>query len=206
MSEALTYDSLVSDIETYAERSDEPFLSQIPRFIMLAENRLSSEAKPLGFLRVVNGTLNSTTLAKPDRWRRTKSFSILDGNERKYLLSREYEYCRIFWPIISATSVPRFYADYDYEHFFIVPTPATGYDFELAYYERPQPLSDANQTNWTTQYAPQLLFYACMIEAMPFLKTSERIAEFQGLYDRALSAINGEDAQRVDDNASKRSA
>jgi hypothetical protein len=37
------------------------------------------------------------------------------------------------------------------------------------------------------------------MEAMPFLKTSERIPEFQGLYDRALQAITKEDASRIVD-------
>jgi len=66
------------------------------------------------------------------------------------------------------------------------------YSFELQYYERPEPLSESNQTNWTTQYAPQLLLYGALMEAMPFLKTSERIAEFQALYDRALAAVTKE--------------
>ena len=35
--EALTYDSLVSDVQVYSERSDDVFVNQIPRFIMLAE-------------------------------------------------------------------------------------------------------------------------------------------------------------------------
>lgn len=202
--QALTYDSLVTDIETYCERDDEPFLTQVPRFIMMAENRIASEAKPLGFQRTVTGTMSTNVLAKPERWRMTKSFSILNGPERLYLFSRSYEYCRTFAPTSGVTGIPRYYADYDYEHFFIAPTPDASYDFELQYYERPEPLSDTNQTNWNTQYAPQVLLYACLIEAMPFLKTSERIPEFQGLYDRALSAVVGEDQQRVTDSAEQR--
>lgn len=201
---AMTYTSLVADITNYAERSDATFTDQIPRFVMMAENRLASEAKPLGFVRVATGTINSATMAKPARWRKTKSFSILVSSERRFLFDRGYEYCRSYWPTAATTGVPRFYADYDYEHFFIVPTPATTYDFELSYYERPEPLSTENETNWTTQYAPQLLLYASLLEAMPFLKTSERTAEFQGLYDRALAAINGEDQSRAEDSAMKK--
>jgi len=39
MAEGMTYDSLVSDVELYAERHDAEFIDQIPRFIMMAENR-----------------------------------------------------------------------------------------------------------------------------------------------------------------------
>jgi hypothetical protein len=197
---AMTYDGLKADIQTYAERNDSPFIDQIPQFIALAENRLSSEVKPLGFLRVVSGNINSNTLAKPVRWRRTRSFSVVAGNgERKYLFLRSYEYCRTYAPGPAFAGTPRYYADYDYEHFYIAPNPDLVYNFELSYYERPTPLSDAVQTSWTTQYAPQLLLYASLLEAQPFLKTSERIAEFQALYDRALQALMKEDSERTMD-------
>ena len=202
---AMTYNSLVQDLQDYCERSDEPFENQIPRFIMLAENRIASESKPLGFLRVMGGTLNGNVLVKPVRWRKTRSFSLLIGAERKYLYERGYEFCRSYWPDSSKVDVPYYYADYDYEHFFIAPTPDLQYAFELQYYERPEPLSTVNQTNWTTQYAPQLLTYATLMEAMPFLKTSERIPEFQALYDRALAAIVKEDQSRSIDAAAFRS-
>lgn len=201
MTAVTTYDSLKADISTYAERNDAPFINQIPQFIALAENRLALEVKPLGFLRVVNGTLGQPVLDKPSRWRRTKNFSITSGGERIFLFERSYEYCRVFSG--GATSgIPRYYADYDYEHFYITPTPVSPVPFELSYYERPDPLSDANQTNWTTRYAPQLLLYASLLEAQPFLKTSERIAEFQALYDRALQGIIKEDQERAIDASS----
>lgn len=195
---AMTYDSLVNDIQVYCERDDQPFVDQIPRFIMLTENRIAMEDKPLGFQRVVSGTLNGNTLVKPSRWRRSKSLSIINAGQREYLYLRSYEYCRTFAPD-SSVGVPRYYADYDYEHFFIAVTPDKNYSFELMYYERPEPLSTVNQTSWTTQYAPQLLLYGALMEAMPFLKTSERIPEFQSLYDRALQSLIKEDSERVID-------
>ncbi len=205
MSSVMTYDLLIEDVKSYCEREDDPFLAQIPRFIGMAENRIASESKPLGFVRTVAGSLAGTTLAKPVRWRKTKSFSILVGDQRVYLKERSYEYLRALWPSASLEATPELYADYDFEHFLIAPTPDTAYQFELQYWERPEPLSLNNQTNWITQYAPQLLLYGTLIEAMPFLKTSERIAEFQGLYDRALKAIITEDSDRAVDHAGIRS-
>lgn len=202
---AMTYDSLVQDLINYCERSDQPFINQVPRFIMMAENRIASENKPLGFLRTVTGNLNGVILAKPNRWRKTKSFSITVTGQRKYLYERGYEYCRAYWPDEALEAEPVYYADYDYEHFLIAPSPDAQYSFELQYYERPEPLSSTNQTNWTTQYAPQIILYASLMEAMPFLKTSERIPEFQGLYDRAMTSVVKEDQERVVDAAASRS-
>jgi len=200
MPAAMTYDSLLQDLQDYCERDDNPFLAQLPRFVMMAENRIASESKPFGFMRTVSGNLSQNVLAKPVRWRKTKSFSLLVGADRKYLYERGYEYVRSYWPNSTLTGEPYYYCDYDYEHFFIAPTPDMNYMFELQYYERPEPLSASNQTNWLTQYAPQILLYACLMEAMPFLKTSERIQEFQGLYTQALSAIIKEDGERASDS------
>lgn len=197
MAEALTYASLLSDVQTYCERSDAPFVTQIPRFVMMAENRLASEVRGLGFQRYVTGTLNSNTVPKPERWRETVSFNITTASGRVFLQQRTYDYCRSFAPDPALTGEPRYYADYSYEHYLIVPTPSAEYAFELAYYERPEPLSDANQTSWTTQYAPQLLLYATLLEAQPFLKRPDTAQQWQALYDRALQGIAQETSRRV---------
>ena len=197
MAEALTYNSLLSDVQVYAERDDTPFVTQIPRFIMMCENRLASEVRGLGIQRYVNTTLSGATLAKPERWRETVSINLTVAGGRRFLQPRTYDYCRDFAPDPSLTGTPRYYADYEYEHFLFVPTPDAQYAMELAYYERPEPLSDSNQTNWFTQYAPQLLLYGTLLEAQPFLKRPERIAEFQALYDRALQGIAQETSRRI---------
>jgi hypothetical protein len=204
---ALTYDSLLDDLSTYAERADAPFTDQRERFVMLAENRIASEVKGLGFKKFVTGTftVSNPVIVKPVRWRETESFSYLSGTSRVFLKLRSLEYCRTYWPDSTLSSTtPKYYSDYDFEHFYLAGTPALASSFELGYFERPVPLSTAVQTNWTTEYAPQLLLYACLLEAQPWLKLPERIPEFQAMYDRAVSGITHEDNQRVTDAESNR--
>jgi hypothetical protein len=197
MAEALTYASLLTDVQAYAERSDDPFITQIPRFVMMCENKLATEVRGLGLQKYVTGTLSGSTLPKPERWRETVSFNITVNNQRVFLQNRSYDYCRTFASNPALTGVPRYYADYEYEHFLIVATPDDNYAFELAYYERPEPLSDSNQTNWLTQYAPQLLLFGTLLEAQPFLKRPELMQQYQALYDRALQGIAQESSRRV---------
>lgn len=203
MPEALTYSSLVSDVQLYAERNDVPFTNQIPRFIMLAENRIASEIHGLGYLRAVTFDLTDgdSTYEKPARWRETVSLSLTSGTQRRNMYPRQYSYLRSYWPDASLKDEPMFYSDYDYEHWLIVPTPNATYTAEVMYHERPLPLSDENQTNWTTQYAPQLLLYATLLEAQPFLKRAERIQEFQALFDRAAEALQKENGIRQTDRS-----
>ena len=100
--------------------------------------------------------------------------------------------------------VPRYYADYDFEHFYLAGTPDADLDFELTYYERPEPLSGINETNWYTQYSPDTLLYACLLEAQPWLKLDGRTQQFQALYDRSLQMLGNESMRRMSDNTQTR--
>jgi hypothetical protein len=115
------------------------------------------------------------------------------------VLLRKYEYLRNYWPDATDTDVPLYYADYDYTHWLIAPTPAAAYPFEVVYYERPQPLDSSNQTNWFTEYAPQALLYGSLLQAMPFLKNDNRVGMWKALYDESIATLKAEDVQRTGD-------
>lgn len=214
MSTTMTFTSLKEDVRRYLERgatlaSDAVVYEQIPRLINMAERRIARELKVQGFINVVTGTLSSgsSVLPKPDRWRDTISINIGTGatqNNRKFLFSRDYEYLRSYWPNALDTDEPVFYSDYDYSHWLIAPTPNADYPFEILYYELPPLLDDETQTNWMTEYAPQLLLYGALLEATPFLKNDERIPVWQNMYDRSAAMLNGEDLAKILDRSAVR--
>jgi hypothetical protein len=214
MATTMTFTTLQQDVRRYLERgttyaSDPVVFEQIPRLINLAERRIARELKVQGFINVVSGTLQSgvAVYSKPDRWRDTVSINIGTGannNTRTVLFARAYEYLLSYWPDRTATAQPIFYSDYDYTHWLIAPTPNADYPFEVLYYELPPLLDDAVQTNWLTDYAPQLLLYGTLLEATPFLKNDERIPVWQNMYDRAASMLNGEDLAKILDRSAVR--
>lgn len=171
--------------------------------------------------------------AKPDRWRLTASMSFggsgpgplailtadstvtvdanitVDGaqptfNFRSFLFARSLEYCQTYWPDQSQTGPPQFYADYDYGHWLISPTPDQAYPWAVNSYLMPALLDTNNQTNWLTEFCPNLLLYRTLLECTPFLKNDERIAVWQGFYKEELDAINQEDLQKAADRTFKR--
>jgi hypothetical protein len=214
MATTMTFTTLQEDVRRYLERgnsyaSDPVVYEQIPRLINLAERRISRELKIQGFINVVTGTLavGQSVYPKPDRWRDTVSVNIGTGaqnNTRKVVFSRAYEYLLSYWPDRTATEEPIFYSDYDYDHWLIAPTPDAEYPFEILYYEIPPLLDDVVQTNWLTEYAPQLLLYGTLLEATPFLKNDERIPVWQQMYDRAAAMLNGEDLAKILDRSAVR--
>jgi hypothetical protein len=210
----MTFSELQSDVRNYLERGysavlDPIVFEQIPRLITLAERRITADLKLQGFIVAVTSTMQAgvAVYPKPDRWRETVSVNFGTGasnNTRKPLFARSYEYIRNYWPDDSETDQPKFYADYDYKHWIVAPTPDDAYPFEVMYYELPALLSTENQTNWLTEYAPQLLLYGTLLEATPFLKNDERIAVWQGFYDRSLAALGREDIKKITDRATVR--
>jgi hypothetical protein len=197
----MTYDSLTENIQSYLERSDTATLEKIPLFIMLAEQVIASEIKFLGNLTVNTSAMviGQFTIDKPARWHKTVSMNVTVGGVRQPVLLRKYEYLREYWPNQTATDTPLYYADYDYTHWLIAPTPDQAYSFEVLYYERVQPLDSTNQTNWFTIYAPQALLYGSLLQAMPFLKNDERTPMWQAQYSAIMQTLKAEDVSRIAD-------
>ena len=199
--EVMTYDSLVDDISTYLERTDQATLEKIPTFIMLAEQILAMDIKFLGNIKVAESTMTQSdpVIAKPARWRKTVSMNVTVAGEKFPVFLRKYEYLREYWPEATQTDVPKFYCDYDYDHWLVAPTPADDYAYEVLYYERVQPLDSSNQTNWFTQNAPQAMLYGTLPQAMPFLKNDERIPMWQAQYTQVVQTLKVEDLSRIGD-------
>jgi hypothetical protein len=206
MPAGMTYSSLVSDLENYLQRQDALVIAQIPRFIMLAQQRIPREMKLLGFRTEVQGLFDGNAasngiVAKPSDWRQTIAMWVGTGagnNTFSPVFERTLEYIRTTYPTPPA-GIPRFYGDEDYQHWLVAPFPAINTPFRVAYYGVGALLDNTTQTNWLTQYAPDLLLYACLLEAIPFVKVDERIPVWQGLYTNAKTALQAQEVEGVYD-------
>lgn len=222
----MNYQELVTQIQAYANRPalDIRFTAAIPYFIDLGQQRIWREAKDIGFEKVTQGgkfTSGSAILAKPADWNKTISL-IYGSTESAFantvtLYLRTYEFCRSYWPNANNSSgdnPPLFYADHQrdlnsdtgtaYDGFFISPTPDKDYAYQLVYLRNPNLITVDNNENFLTQRYPDLLFYACFLEALSYLKNDERIPVFESLYNRALQSPNNETKERYTDRTSKR--
>jgi len=195
----LTYDNLITTVEQYLERNDAAVVNQIPTFITLCEFELAQQIKTLGQQVVVESVMNAGNpiIAKPARWRKTVSMNVTVNNVPNPILLRKYEYL-LNYNSGTAAGQPLYYADYDYGHWLVSPTPDQSYPFEVLYYERLNPLSSTNQTNWATQNAPNAVIFGTLLQAMPFLKNDQRQI-FQQKYTEAIQLLSNEDKTRLAD-------
>lgn len=229
MATSMTFNSLITDLRAYLERGDgttDPTVyNQLPRLINLAERAITRKLKVIGMEIPVLAQLtpNQFTYGKPNGWRRTVSMNFgastlvpqnqvywfppgtnLTNNTRTPIFPRSYEYCRTYWPDQTQVTQPKFYADYDYQHWLIAPTPNANYPWEIVYYGLPQLLDASNQTNFWANFCPEVLLYRSLLECAPFLKDDARIQTWRAMYEEAAGGVNQEDLERVADRAAVR--
>ena len=199
----MTYDSLTSTVLQYLERSDAAVVEAIPTFITLCEFEIAQYIKTLGQMEVVDANMNigNPVIAKPARWRKTVSMTLSNAGSKQPILLRKLEYLNAYAQDVTATGVPLYYADYDFEHWIVAPTPNQAYAFEALCYTRLQPLSSAYQTNWLTQNAPNAMLFGTLKQTAPFLKNDARLALWKQMFDEALAALKTEDTLRVADRS-----
>jgi hypothetical protein len=210
----MTYNSLVNEIQSYLQRVDATTIARIPTFITLAENKACLDIKNLGFEQYVNGTFipgvnGGAVIQKPGRWRRTISFNFGTGEDnatRNVLRPMRYEFLLNYWPDRNLMGVPEYYADYGFSHWLIAPTPDDAYPFEIAYMELLEPLSVNVQTNWLTNYAPQVLLFGSLLQAQAFVRNMEMVPLWQQWYDQGVAGLNQQDAERINDRSTKADA
>lgn len=206
----MDYNSLRLEIQNYANRTDDFFISQIPGFINKAMNRIYSEADSIGFEIVVrdNLVINNTSLAKPANWKETISLSLTDDRVNPPIISfvepRSLEFCQTYWPQPTATRKPTFVADMlAYDSFYFAPTPDYAYPFQLIY--RGLPLfNEQNPVNFLTFRYESLLLYASLFEMLLWLKNDERIATVETSFNRALQDVNKDRKGQITDRTSQR--
>ena len=70
---------------------------------------------------------------------------------------------------------------------YLAPTPDANYQYIIHYNKLPQALSGSNTTTYVSQYFPQGLLYACLVEAFTFLKgPTDMLTLYDGKYKQEL--------------------
>lgn len=210
-----TYNQLLADVQQWLQRNDADVIAQIPTFVRLAEQQIARDCKNIGLTKFVisspllNGggfTPGNAVVPKPTGWRRPLSFSCYVDNQTRLLELRAIEFLEMYWPNDNLTGIPAYYADYGIDYIKVAPTPDLNYPFKISYLELPQPLTENNQTNWMTDYIPDILLFCTLMNSMPYVKNDERLPVWKQEYADKIAALNNQDTQRILDKGSNREA
>ena len=171
---AFTFTTLKTAIQDYTQNTESTFVSQLPRFILNAEERLLKEVQLEVFRKNSQGTAASGNkfLSKPSDYLSTFSLSVIDSNVQTFLLLKHPTFLQDFTPnAVSTTGAPQYYANWDEDTFLLAPTPDSSYTMELHYFFRPISITTSGDgTSWLGTNAELCLLYGSLCEAYLFMK------------------------------------
>ena len=185
------YAQLQATIASYLARTD--LTDQIPEFIRLAQDRLSRDLRIRQTLKVATTTTTAgdATVELPADFVAMKDLHISSTDPIQTVI---FQSTSNFFRNTRATTngLPTFYTLLGSE-FQFAPIPDTEYTLKMVYYHKPPYLSDTVSSNLWLANTPDLLLYAALGEAEPFLMNDERINTWAALYDRGVNALTKSD-------------
>jgi len=188
------YSQLQATLADYLARTD--LSTSIPEFIRLAEDRLSRDLRIRRTLKVATTTttVGDSTVELPADFVAMKDLHISSQDPVQTITFQSVS--NFFRNSRSTTSgLPTFYTLLGAE-FQFAPIPDSNYTLKMVYHYKPDYLSDTNTSNLWLANTPDLLLYAALGEAEPFLMNDERIATWSAMYDRGVNSL-----QKSDDEA-----
>lgn len=187
-----TYSDLQTSIANYLARTD--LTTQIPDFIKFAEIRLRRELRIRQMMSsaTLTATANVATIAIPSDFLEARDF-VVNGNPvtplnyvSPALFSRNSRGADTGKPLDYTVLASTFKFG---------PYPDSAYTLTLTYYAAPDFLSDSNTTNTFLTTCPDVLLYASLIEAEPYLMNDARINTWGTMFDRSIAALIKSDEQ-----------
>jgi hypothetical protein len=185
------YTTLQATIANYLARSD--LTATIPEFIRLAEDRLARDLRIRPMLKVVTTTTTASdgTVEIPADFLAMKDLHISSSNP---IQTVTFQSTSNFFRNTRATAsgLPVFYTALGQE-FRFAPIPDAAYTLQMLYYYKPAYMSSTVSSNLWLANTPDLLLYASLGEAEPFLMNDERLATWSAMYDRGVNALTKSD-------------
>ena len=192
---SFTYLQLKTAIQDYTENNETTFVTNLPVFIRLAEERILKNVQ-LSFFRknaIATITLGSQYFACPSDFLAPFSLSFRSTDEKKVFVDfKDPSFLQTYTPNSATEGVPKYYSIFDIENFLIAPSPNASYTGELHYYYRPQSLTAGSDssTTWLSINAEIALLYGSLVEAYTFMKGEQDVmAMYNQKFQEALFGI-----------------
>jgi hypothetical protein len=214
-----TYATISSNIKSYTEVDANVFTQAVlDDFIMLAENRINVDL-PMDADRFVqegqfvadDNTINNPAGALFVRGVEVFPSTTVTTEQGTWLEKRDQTFLSEYVGRLTGpegpntgqdvTGVPKYYAmfggatgltDSTSGGLYLAPTPDLAYYFRIYYNKLPAGLSAGNTTTYISNYFPQLLLYATLVEAYGFLKgPMDMLTLYEQKYNTELQKIAG---------------
>jgi hypothetical protein len=189
----VNYSALVTLIQDYCESTESSFVSNIPTFVQLAEERIYNSVQIPAIRKNVTGTMTASFqyFSLPSDWLSTFSLAVVDPTtgDYEYLLNKDVNFIRASYPPPNSTGKPKYYAIWDDASMILGPTPDLGYTAELHYYAYPASIVTAG-TSWLGDNYENVLLYGSLREAYTYLKgEADMMQYYDQKYQEAVAQL-----------------
>jgi hypothetical protein len=143
----MNYVQLYQSIQDYTETTEPLFVSNIPRFVQQAEDRIYNSVQIPALRKNVTGALTAGNqyLSLPNDWLANYSLALIDADGNyTFLLNKDVNYIRAAFPTASYQGEPTHYALFGSQYssinelsLILGPTPNSAYTAELHYFYYP---------------------------------------------------------------------
>ena len=187
-----TYTTLQATIASYLARTD--LTVQIPEFIRLAENRLVRDLRIRQMIKVATSETEAgkSIVSLPSDFMAMKDLHLQGNPPQTVKFLSTSNFFRNAQTAVSG--LPNKYTLLGSE-FQFAPIPDSKYTLQMVYFYQPEYLSDTNSSNLWLAETPDLLLYASLGEAEPYLMNDERLATWASMYDRGILALTKSDSE-----------
>ena len=187
----MTYAELVTKIRDYTEVDSTVLTSTIvDGFIRDAEFRIFREVDA-DYARVYatsNFTSSNRYILLPTDTHIVRSVQVINGSTRTFLDKRDTSFISEY-NNDGTTGEPKYYANWDDDNIVVAPTPDSNYEIQLNYIPSPPALSSSNTQTDLSKQAPDVLLYACLVEAYGYLKgPADMYNLYQNRYNEAIQS------------------
>lgn len=189
----MNYSALVTLIQDYCESTESSFVSNIPTFVQLAEERIYNSVQIPAIRKNVTGTMTASFqyFSLPSDWLSTFSLAVIDPTtgDYEYLLNKDVNFIRASYPPPNSTGKPKYYAIWNNSSMILGPTPDQAYTAELHYYYYPASIVTAG-TSWLGDNFETVLLYGSLREAYTYLKgEGDMMQYYDQKYQEAVAQL-----------------
>ena len=211
-----TYATLTTAIQDYTEVDSNVLTSTITdQFIENSEFRILRDIPIDAYKKqkIGNFVTGQDTINVPAKTLFVKGVQVYDSTSaatgaNRWLEKKDESYLQEYVPSTesSARAQPKYYAmfggatgvsDTTSGRLMISPAPDTTYTFKIHYETIPDGLSSSNTTTYISQYFPNGLLYACLVEAYGFLKgPTDMLTLYENKYKQEVDKFGVEQIGR----------
>jgi hypothetical protein len=179
----MTYAELLQKIRDYTEVDSNVLTDTICNgFIQDAEWRIARDVDADYDRQYSTATLipGQRYLNMPQPYLIIRSIQIINAGTRTFIQPRDTSFFGEYNPT-DAQGEPKYYGNWYEDVVVFAPVPDIAYQIQVNYILSPVKLSASNTETYISEYFPNGLLYACLVEAFSFLKGP---ADMLQLYDK----------------------